>query len=325
MRQSRSSDRKRFAKRTSISNSRPLGHTFLRRLLLEPLEHRCLLSGDTTLGDLPTAAQNSISSAIGQDQPAYHAAPDAAGVSLTNPANDFSAQLRAGTLQVSAGADTWDMALVGLGYGGAVQPVGTVQTSTNGNRVDLNYASIDEWYVNGPVGLEQGFTVAPPQSAAGGSLTVELALGGDLAATVNAAGDGLSLSRPDGSAALGYTGLTARDTTGKSLPASLEVQTVGGRQELSIHVNTTAARGRVTIDPFVQEAELSASDYHGDQPDFGCSVATDGDLVVVGALLKNGAGAAYVFTGSGSIWAANLTQTAELTAADGAAGENFGS
>ena len=86
-------------------------------------------------------------------------------------------------MHVSAGSDTWDMSLAGVDYGGAMQAVGTAKTSTNGNRVDCNYGAIDEWYVNGPQGLEQGFTVAPqPQSKTSGSLTVELALGGDLGA-----------------------------------------------------------------------------------------------------------------------------------------------
>ena len=190
-----------------------------RRLTVEPLEQRTMLSigpssiinpvagggvGDAvqtsgaaqpqTLADLPVAAQQAISSAIGQDQSAYHAASGAAGVTLANPANGFTAQVQSGALQVSAGSDTWDMSLAGLGYGGAVQPVGTAQTSVNGNRVDSNYGTIDEWYVNGPGGLEQGFNVAPlPQSDATGSLTVELALGGDLTGTVNTAGDGLTL------------------------------------------------------------------------------------------------------------------------------------
>ena len=326
MRQSRSSDKKRFTKPTSNSNVRPPRGAHLRQLFLEPLENRCLLSGGTTLADLPAAAQNAISSAIGQDQSAYHAAPSAAGVGLANPANGFTAQLRAGALQVATGADMWDMALVGLGYGGAVQPVGTVQTSANGNRVDLNYASIDEWYVNGPVGLEQGFNVAPlPQFAAGGLLTLELALGGDLAATVNAAGDGLTLSRPGGAAAaLGYSGLTAHDAAGKSLPAALEVQTADGRQELLIHVNAAGAQGQITIDPFVQEIKLIASD-DAAHDNFGWSVAVSGNTVVVGAPLSAvggfaGKGAVYVFTGSGATW----TQSGEITPSDGSAGENFG-
>ncbi|MGO8751581.1 MAG: hypothetical protein ACLQNE_37040 [Thermoguttaceae bacterium] len=205
------------------------------------MENRCLLSaslglsgasdtaGPKTLADLPVAAQHAISSAIGQDQAAYHAASGAAGVALANPANGFNAQVQSGALHVSAGSDTWDMSLAGLGYGGAVQPVGTARTSNNGNRVDCNYGTIDEWFVNGPSGLEQGFNVAPlPQSDVTGSLTVDLALGGDLTGTVNATGDGLTLTRSDGSAVLGYTGLVAYDATGKTLPASLEVRTEGG-------------------------------------------------------------------------------------------------
>jgi hypothetical protein len=315
---------------------------------MEPLEDRRLLSlagggaAETqTVADLPVAAQNSISSAIGQDQSAYHAAAGAAGVALANPANGFNAQVQSGALQVSAGSDTWQMSLQGLGYGGAVQSVGTAKTSTNGNRVDCNYASIDEWYVNGPGGLEQGFTVAPSPQQAGGTtgsaggatgsasalLTVELALGGDLTAAVNAAGDGLTLSRPDGSTALSYTGLAACDATGKTLPASMELQADGGHQDLLIHVNAAGAQGPVTIDPFVKEATLTPSDGEAGEL-FGSSIAVSGNTVVVGAPDdavggNSDQGAAYVFTESASGWA-NMTQTAKLTASDGAADSYFG-
>jgi len=325
-----------------------------RRLLCETLETRTLLSVSLagasgaaqhqTLADLPVAAQHAISSAIGQDQSAYHATSGVLGVTLANPANGFTAQLQSGALYVSAGSDTWDMALTGLGYGGAMQPVGTAQTSAHGNRVDCNYGSVDEWYVNGPNGLEQGFTVAPPpqsnasgaltvvgrqvgnlsytpQSNASGSLTVELALGGDLMGTVNAAGDGLALTRPDGSTALGYTGLTACDATGKTLPASLEVRADGGHQELLIHVNYAGAQGPITIDPFVQEAKLTASDGKaGDN--FGFSVSISGNTLVVGAYQyrSDGTGAAYVFTDTASGW----TKIAKLTASDGKVQDAFG-
>ncbi|MGA2069258.1 MAG: IPT/TIG domain-containing protein [Thermoguttaceae bacterium] len=240
----------------------------------------------------------------------------------SGPGSIIDAQVRSGDLQVSAGSDTWDMSLVGLGYGGAVQPVGTAETSANGDRVDCDYGAIDEWYLNGPGGLEQGFTVnlAPPQQGATGSasaaLTVELALGGDLRGTVNAAGDGLTLCRPDGSAALSYTGLVARDATGKALPASLEVRAEGGRQDLLIHVNTAGAQGPITVDPVVQQAELTASDGgYGDR--FGGSVSVGGNTLVVVAPLAPfnaysgtaGPGEAYVFTESGSGW----TQEADFT------------
>jgi len=54
---------------------------------------------------------------------------------------------------------------------------------------------------------------------------------------------------------------------------------------------------------------------------FGASVAISGSTAVVGAFNKNSAtGAAYVFARSGTAW----SQQAELTAADGAPGDNFG-
>ena len=69
----------------------------------------------------------------------------------------------------------------------------------------------------------------------------------------------------------------------------------------------------------MQQAELTASDAAaGDE--FGSSVALSGDTALVGADGKtvggnNDAGAAYVFTRSGTSW----TQQAELTASDAAA------
>ena len=50
------------------------------------------------------------------------------------------------------------------------------------------------------------------------------------------------------------------------------------------------------------------------------SVAVDGDTAVVGSHSADGRGAAYVFTRSGDTW----TQTAKLTASDGASGDGLG-
>ncbi len=69
-----------------------------------------------------------------------------------------------------------------------------------------------------------------------------------------------------------------------------------------------------------QQAELTASD--GAASDyFGYAVALNGSTALIGANGKDGsAGAAYVFVRSGTSW----SQQAELTAADGAANDNFG-
>ena len=76
-----------------------------------------------------------------------------------------------------------------------------------------------------------------------------------------------------------------------------------------------------------QTAKLTASDGAA-YDDFGGSVSISGNTVVVGAWDANvGAnseqGAAYVFTQPAAGWA-NMTQTAKLTASDGAAGDFFG-
>ena len=73
----------------------------------------------------------------------------------------------------------------------------------------------------------------------------------------------------------------------------------------------------------VQQAKLTASDGKAGN-EFGISVSLSGEraLVAANADDDNGSnsGSAYVFDLSGSTW----TQTAKLTASDGAAGDNFG-
>ena len=69
-----------------------------------------------------------------------------------------------------------------------------------------------------------------------------------------------------------------------------------------------------------QGGALTASDAAaGDQ--FGWSVALSGDTALIGALgVNSDQGAAYVFVRSGAAW----SQQAELTASDGATGDDFG-
>src|SRR5262249_40763906 len=77
-----------------------------------------------------------------------------------------------------------------------------------------------------------------------------------------------------------------------------------------------------------ETAKLTASDgAAGDN--FGASVATSGNTVIVGALfddigLNSDQGSVYVFVKPGTGWA-NATETAKLTASDGAVDDAFGS
>jgi sugar lactone lactonase YvrE len=71
---------------------------------------------------------------------------------------------------------------------------------------------------------------------------------------------------------------------------------------------------------WTQQQELTASDgVAGDE--FGYSVSVNGDTAVIAALGRDAyQGAAYVFVRDGGLW----TQQQELTASDGAAGDQFG-
>jgi hypothetical protein len=179
-----------------------------------------------------------------------------------------------------------------------------------------------EWYENGPLGLEQGFTLAhPPGKATGEPLTLELALRGDLVAALESTGTSLELKRKDGGAALRYAGLKAHDATARELRSWLEVR----GERLLLRVEDGEARYPVVVDPWIQQGELTATD--GATPDyFGSSIAVSGNTVVVGAPQhtvgsNSTQGVAYVFVLSGGTW----SEQAELTAPDGAAFDGFGS
>ena len=87
-----------------------------------------------------------------------------------------------------------------------------------------------------------------------------------------------------------------------------------------------AALYPVTVDPWIQQQELTAAD-GADDDVFGYSVAVSGETAIIGAAGKtignnSGQGAAYVFTCSGT--PCTWTQQQELTASDGARDDEFG-
>jgi hypothetical protein len=97
-----------------------------------------------------------------------------------------------------------------------------------------------------------------------------------------------------GKTVLRYSGLYAYDATGRELGASMEVREGG----ITLRVGDQGAVYPITIDPFIEQKKLKASDgAAGDR--FGVSVAISGDTAIVGAYQDddNGddSGSAYVF------------------------------
>ncbi len=271
------------------------------------------------LASLPLAAQGAVSSTLARDDPAYGARVGTGGLTLRNAGQRLVARFDdSGLVEVRSGDARLGLSLVSYGYGGALQSIAAALPRAQANRVVYAHGALSEWYANGPLGLEQGFTLAKAPARHGtGPLTLSLALSGNLRGTL-AGGNAVTFTGAHG-ASLTYRGLVATDATGRRLPARLEL--VGRR--LLIHVDAGGARYPLRIDPYLQQAELMASD-GGVNDDLGYSVAVSGNTIVVGALYTNGAeGAVYVFVEPTTGWA-TATQTAELTASDGVTGSSLG-
>ncbi len=241
---------------------------------------------------------------------------------LRGSSPDMVLQFSRSGVSVSTRLGKLGLSLGGVSRGQAVDAVAPANPLSARNRVVFRHGALDEWYLNGPAGLEQGFTFATrPLPGRGGPLTLTLNMSGDLSATLDRAGAGTSLLLRDsqGADALRYGDLTVTDRAGRTVPARL---TLRGRQ-LAIEIDDRSAVYPLTVDPFVQVAELSAS--HGANNDaLGSSMAMSGNTLVVGAPdASSGEGAAYVFVEPPSGWT-NATETAKLTDPDGKTGDHFG-
>jgi hypothetical protein len=280
-----------------------------------------------TLASLPAAAQTAISGALGRESDSYKVSMRDGGLQAENARQQLSAQFRASGVEVRSGSVHWGMALEGYGYGEAVRKLRAVRPEAKQNRVEYRRGAVTEWYVNGPLGLEQGFTLAEaPGSQRDEPVTIALALSGDLQAVVNEDRTGLKLSDGEKRETLRYGGLSVSDATGKALRSWMEVRGT----ELRLRVDDAGAVYPVVVDPWVQLAQLTTSD--GKPGDFfgnAISVSADGNTIAIGALQKKVGinieqGAVYIFVKPASGWATSSAYTAKLTSSNGRAGDAFG-
>ena len=285
-----------------------------------PLKTSTVKSSVQTLAELPTPAQEVVSEALGRDNKAYHISTDEFGLRADNIKQGFKVTFSNDAATIFVGANSWELKFAGLGYGENMQYLPCEQIVQRGNRLEYYRDSLTEWYINGPFGLEQGFTVSrKPESENGGLLTIGFVMSGGLKISVDANHKGLTAYDKDGATVFHYGGLRALDSDGKELKAKMEV--TGSR--LLVKVDDSNAKYPLVIDPLVHQSELTGA--AGD--DFGISVAlsTDGNTALIGANSKvvganQQQGGAYVFTRAGTVW----SQQTVLTANDGASGDAFG-
>jgi hypothetical protein len=279
----------------------------LSRTALPPAAHAQPVARQSLLS-LPLQAQGPISASLGADSASYRVSSRAGALRASSPADRLSSSFTSTGVTVTAGAARVGLSLRGVGNGTSLSKLNPVSPRAEGNRVTYAHggsSGVSEWYANGPLGLEQGFTVA--SAPATGQLSIAMALSGNTSPQL--AGDAQSVTfLRNGKNALRYTGLSVTDATGRRLPSSLALS---GR-ELSIHVQSAGAHFPVTVDPFVQDgAKFSPTGTSGSEGRWSVALSSDGDTALVGAPSDNSLkGAVWAFTRSGSTW---TQQGAKLT------------
>src|SRR5579864_4334642 len=112
-----------------------------------------------TSSHLPPLAQSVISATLGRDVPLYRVRGEGRGFRAENVRHRLAARFTSRRVEVERGNTRWAMAVSSLGRGHAMRSIDRVAPNASFNRVEYQYSGLTEWYVNGPAGLEQGFTV----------------------------------------------------------------------------------------------------------------------------------------------------------------------
>ena len=233
------------------------------------------------LDRLPARLQGPVSQDLGADGGVYRVSASGEGFTASSPAQRLSLRFGRGGVSIRSGATRVGLSLRSVGYGGSLSAPGQAAPHARSNRVLYRRKNLSEWYLNGPVGLEQGFTITgAPSADVHGPLTLSLALSGNAHGSLAPGGQSISLSHPGGPS-LRYSGLSAADARGRALHSWLELGPAG----VLLRVDARGARYPLRIDPFVQQKEKLTGSGELGEGLFGSGVAlsADGNTALVGA------------------------------------------
>jgi hypothetical protein len=148
---------------------------------------------------LPVSLRGVVSGTLGRSERVFWVRRAGAGFVLVNGAQGFSAGFSDSGVRVSARGGRLGLSLAGVGYGSSLRPFGSRAPSAYGNRVSYADGALSQWFENGPLGLEQGFTLrVAPAGAARGPVTVALRVGGSLRARLVGGGEAVDFIAPGG-------------------------------------------------------------------------------------------------------------------------------
>lgn len=207
------------------------------------------------------------------------------------------------------------LALIREGCAESPRSAAAVAPQATANRVEYRRDGITEWYVSGPLGLEQGFTVAR-ELGCQRELIFEMQIEKSVRAELTDHGTVVAMHA--GGRTYRYGELYAYDADGRELPSTM---TLDG-QRLRLSVNAAGARYPVVVDPRIYTAQYTLRASDGAINDtYGFAVALSGETALISAPNRNTArGAVYVYLRSGLKWA----EQAKLAPSDPASFDNFG-
>jgi IPT/TIG domain len=260
---------------------------------------------------LSLAARGQISGDMAATRPAFRASAAGDGFRTDSRAAGVRATYDRSGVRLAGAGVVLQLSLQGVGYGAAVAPVGQADPTAHANSVSYDRGQLREWYRNGPLGVEQGFTIErPPAGATSAPLTLTMSLGGNARATL--APDAQSVTLRHDGGVLTYGALVATDARGRTLHSWLGL--AGDR--LMVKLDAAGARFPLTIDPLVQKGVKLTSGESEGEARLGTSAAlsADGSTLVIGGPHDEGSqGAVWVFARSGSHW---TQQGPKLTAGE---------
>jgi len=262
----------------------------------------------------------------------YEVRANARGLQAPNRANGLRTYFApAGvSLHDRANADApplLDLSLSGVGRSERLASVLPGEVTHDRARVEIHRPGLDEWYVNSPAGLEQGFTVEKRPEGEG-DLVLELRFAD---ATAVEDGGGAVLFHTATGRSLRCGALRAQDARDHPLTARFEL---AGADRLRLVVADAGAAYPLTVDPLL--TGTFDTTFEGDETggDLGVSVAigdTDGDGyadVVIGAddydAGQSGEGAVFLFDGGPSGIANAGPATADALLQGNQANASFG-
>jgi len=267
---------------------------------------------------LSQSATLAVSRGLGAELPAYRARSSGDRATLVNPRQRLSARFGPDGVVIAAAHQRLGLRLASISQQGATRAVGRSAPLASGNKVEYRRSGLLEWFTNGPLGIEQGFTVAAPTHAyASHTLRLSFALSGSLRARLQR---GEVVLGEGGRTLMRYGGLEASDARGHALSARMALH----GDTLSISVDTRGARYPVRIDPMLESTgpTVGLTSHRIESGEtFGSGVAVSGNTVVVGAGdLGNNSGVedvVYVFIEPVGGWSLSGAPTAKLITSSG--------